>query len=109
MDFNEQGDAEQSKLFFEQCLEMARRVEDYQKEAECYQQIANIYEAQGDHDKANMEKAIDYLNQFLDICLKHDMNEKKGIAYKRLSEVESKNGNTAKAIQYLGNVLNLAN
>lgn len=96
---------------------MARQVQDIDKEAECYQQIANIYEAQG-----QMENAIDYLNRFLEVCIqsqkkptdKNDKSpsvgtEKLGLAYKRLSEVESKNGNTAKAIEYLGKVLSIAN
>lgn len=56
-----------------------------------------------------MHNAIDYLNKFLEICIESKNNEKLGGAYKRLAEVESKNGNTAKAIEYLGKVLNIAN
>ena len=56
-----------------------------------------------------MHHAIDYLNKFLEICIESKNNEKLGLAYKRLSEVESKNGNTAKAIEYLGKVLSIAN
>jgi len=56
-----------------------------------------------------MHNAIDYLGRFLDICLQSKNNEKLGGAYKRLSEVESKNGNPVKAIEYLGKVLGIAN
>jgi len=56
-----------------------------------------------------MHNAIDYLNRFLEICIKSTNTEKLGGAYKRLSEVESKAGNTAKAIEYLAKVLSEAN
>jgi tetratricopeptide (TPR) repeat protein len=56
-----------------------------------------------------MHNAIDYLNKFLEICIESKNNEKLGQAYKRLSECESKAGNTAKAIEYLGKVLSIAN
>lgn len=39
------NDPNSSLEFFEKCLDMAKRVQDQAKEAECYQQIANIYEA----------------------------------------------------------------
>ena len=83
---------------------MSKRVQDTAKEAECYQQIANIYEAQGE-----MHNAIDYLNKFLEICIESKNNEKLCGAYKRLAEVESKNGNTMRAIEYLSKVMSLAN
>ena len=51
-----------------------------------------------------MHNAIEFLNKFLDICLETKDNDKLSGAYKRLSEVESKNGNTVKAIEYLGKV-----
>jgi tetratricopeptide (TPR) repeat protein len=56
-----------------------------------------------------MNEAISYLEKFLDISVQSNNNEKLQGAYKRLSEVESKNGNTSKAIEYLGKVLSLAN
>lgn len=56
-----------------------------------------------------MHLAIDYLTKFLEICLETKNNEKLGLAYKRLSEVESKNGNTKKAIENLQKVLPLVN
>jgi len=83
---------------------MAHKVHDTDKEAECYQQIANIYERNGE-----MNNAIDYLQKFLEISIESKNNEKQTQAYKRLSECESKNGNTAKAIEYLGAVLKIAN
>ena len=64
VDHDQNNEPEAALDFFEKCLDMAHRVEDQAKEAECYQQIANIYENQGD-----MDKAIDYLNRFLEICL----------------------------------------
>jgi len=54
-----------------------------------------------------MHNAIDYLNKFLEICHESKNTDQLGLAYKRLSEVESKSGNTAKAIEYLGKVLSL--
>ena len=83
---------------------MAQRVEDTDKEAECYQQIANIYELSGD-----MHNAIEYLNKFQDICIASKNTEKLTTAYKRLSEVESKNGNVPRAIEMLQRVLGFAN
>ena len=83
---------------------MTQKVKDTDKEAECYQNIANIYE-----DLGQMNDAIEYLERFLDISQHTNNNEKLQSAYKRLSEVESKNGNTSKAIEYLGKVLSLAN
>ena len=56
-----------------------------------------------------MHDAIDYLNRFLDICLETKNDDKLSGAYKRLSEVESKNGNISKAIDYLGKVFTIAN
>jgi len=56
-----------------------------------------------------MHNAIDNLNRFLDIATKNNNKEQRGLAFKRLSEVEAKNGNTAKAIEYLAKVLSLAN
>jgi tetratricopeptide (TPR) repeat protein len=56
-----------------------------------------------------METAIDYLTKFLEICLETRNNEKLSLAYKRLSEVESKNGNTRKAIENLQKVIPLVN
>ena len=44
IEYDEKGEAELSLQFFEKCLEVARRAHDVDKEAECYQQIALIYE-----------------------------------------------------------------
>ena len=104
MEYEQQGDNASSLQFFEKCLEMAQRVEDTDKEAECYQQIANIYELSGD-----MHNAIEYLNKFQDICIASKNTEKLTTAYKRLSEVESKNGNVPRAIEMLQRVLGFAN
>lgn len=83
---------------------MARRAHDTVKEAECYQQIALIYERQDE-----MQSAIEYLNRFLEICIENKNQDQLGQAYKRLAECESKNGNTGMAIEYLGKVLDIAN
>lgn len=56
-----------------------------------------------------MNNAIEYLQKFLEISIESKNNEKQTQAYKRLSECESKNGNTTKAIEYLGAVLKIAN
>ena len=56
-----------------------------------------------------MTNAIEYLQKFLEITIESKNSEKQGQAYKRLSECESKNGNTAKAIEYLDKVLSIAN
>jgi regulator of sirC expression with transglutaminase-like and TPR domain len=45
---------------------VARRAHDTVKEAECYQQIALIYERQDE-----MQSAIEYLNRFLEICIEN--------------------------------------
>jgi len=101
---DQDGESQFSLNYFGKCLEMAQRVMNTDKMAECYQQIANIHERQGE-----MHLAIDYLTKFLEICLETKNNEKLGLAYKRLSEVESKNGNTKKAIENLQKVLPLVN
>ena len=55
-----------------------------------------------------MDNAVTYLNHFLDICLQSKNNSKLCGAYRRLSEVESKKGNTVKAIEHLSKVLGYA-
>lgn len=66
IEYDEKGEAELSLQFFEKCLEVARRAHDTVKEAECYQQIALIYERQDE-----MGSAIEYLNRFLEICIEN--------------------------------------
>jgi len=44
----------------------------------------------------------------LDICKKHENKKKEGHAHKLLAEVHSKNGNTAKAIDHLKDVMSIA-
>lgn len=46
IEYDEKGEADLSLQFFEKCLDVARRAHDTVKEAECYQQIALIYERQ---------------------------------------------------------------
>lgn len=56
-----------------------------------------------------MHNAIEYLNKFQDICIASKNNDKLTLAFKRLSEVESKNGNVPRAIEMLQRVLGFAN
>lgn len=67
--------------FFERCLDVSKRANDTDKEAECYQQIGLIYEQQGD-----LEASIEYLNKFLDICEETKNKVKAGQAHKKLAE-----------------------
>lgn len=66
-------------------------------------QIGMIYEQQGD-----LESAIEYQNQFLDLCKRYDFRKKEGLAHKLLAEVHSKNGSIGKAIDHLKDVMTIA-
>lgn len=57
----------------------------------------------------DLEKAIEFLNKFLQLCEETDNKSKAGEAHKKLAEVHSKNGNVHAAIKHLEDLLNIAN
>ena len=73
-------------------------------EAECYQKIGAIQERLGD-----LEKAIEFLNRFLELCEEAQDKTKAGEAHKQLAEAYSKNNNVHPAIKHLEDLLNIAN
>ena len=63
-----------------------------------------IYETQG-----QLDRAVEYREQFLELCKETDNREKQIEAHKLLAETYSKADDTSKAIKHLMDVLNLCN
>ena len=63
-----------------------------------------IYETQGD-----LDKAVEYREQFLDLCKETNNKEKQIEAHKLLAETFSRADETSKAIKHLNDVLSLCN
>lgn len=76
-EYLEMSEFELSLQFFEKCLEVSRKAEDRNIEAECYQQIGMIYETQGE-----LEKSVQYRTQFLTLCKETKNKLKEGEAHK---------------------------
>jgi len=49
--------------FYEKCVHVAQQANDVHAEADCYQEIGDICEKQGD-----MVSSIEYLTKFLILC-----------------------------------------
>ena len=91
--------------FFEKCLDVAKRANDKDNEAICYQQIALIQEkVNGD----NHEKAIEYLQKFLELGIENNNKENQREAHKMLADIYSRNGQVPMAFQHLESVLEIA-
>ena len=81
-----------------------QKAENRDEEAKCYQQIGHIQEKLG-----NLEKAIEFLNKFLQLCEETGNKTNASEAHKQLAEAHSKNGNVKAAIEHLESLLGLAN
>lgn len=57
----------------------------------------------------DLEKSIQFLNKFLQLCEETDNKSKAGEAHRQLAETHSKNGNVHQAIKHLEDLLNIAN
>ena len=73
LDYLNANDFDLSLTFFEKCLDVARRANDKDKEAECYQQIARIHEKVSPDD---LTPAIEYLQKFLELGIASNNKEK---------------------------------
>ena len=102
-EYLEMQEFELSLQFFEKCLQVAQRSQDKIIEAECYQQIGMIYDAQGE-----MDRAIEHRELFLNLCKETGNREKQIEGHKLLAETFSKADDTSKAIKHLMDVLSLA-
>ena len=72
-------------------------------EARCYYKIGLIHEKLGE-----LDRALIYVNKFLDICKRDGKKRLMGKAHKKLAELNSTLGHASAAIMNLENLLNIA-
>ena len=63
IEFQDREEFGKSLEFFEKCLDVSKRANDREKEADCYLRIGLIYEKLGD-----LDRSIVQLQKFLELC-----------------------------------------
>lgn len=94
IEYREKTEYDLALTFFEKCLDVAKRANDKDKEAECYQQIALIQEKVSPD---NHDHAIEYLQKFLELGVDNGNRDQQREAHKMLADIYSANGQTSVA------------